>query len=350
LKRGRGTLVSGAIILALFTGFSLIHIAGGPSRLAYYILHLDVYALLAMLALLGGEMIRAIRLVLLGKSEGACMSYTTALLARLIGRFFGILTPAYTGATPARAAVIASYTEISMGESFAIATLESLFDVFLPVFITLILTIPFLPATWLPFTVSLFIAGMWLAGLSWARSNRFASSMNRLFRGKRRKYLCYMLQQRDLFFKTFGELSRKPLLLATGLLLTIAAHIVESVSIILLAHGLTEIINLSSVIRAFLAMEVSHVMVMTPTPGGALFFEYGLVGILSSGVLVVWRITFIVFSLLPGILLVTVAKRAKAYIEEGVKREVSACDEEDYILRYARTPPRVQPRGVRGAG
>ncbi len=338
--RKHRTLITGAVILFILSSVSLIHIAGGPSKLAYYIIHLDVYALLAMATLLLGEIIRAVRLSLFSRFQGVEVSFSVSLLSRLMGRFFGVLTPAYSGATPTRAAVLSSYTGVSVGKALAITTMESLFDVFLPVSITLVLTIPFLPETWLPFSISLLIAFLWLGGLGWARSTRFVGLLEKILKGRRRRYICYLLDQRELFFKTLSELGRTPLLLVTAFILTIIAHIVESISILVISKGLLVMINPQSIVKAFLAMEISNVMVMAPTPGGALFFEYGLVGVLSSGVLVTWRLTFIIFSLLPGLLLFTVGKKAKQFIDYEVRKEALECDQWQNI-RHARPPTRV---------
>jgi len=319
-------LAVGALLMALLSGLALMGIAGGPRELAHIIASLDPALLAAsFLILFVAEAVKAVRLVVLGWLEGVRIPLGWAMIARLVGRFFGVITPAYTGATPARATIVSAAARVGVGEAFAITTVESVYDSFLPVGVTLLLTIPLLPATWLPFLVSLFILFMWLGGLGWARTRSFERFLRKRLRSE--KLLCYALRQREEFFQALRR-STRPRHIAATLTLTLAAHVVEALSILLLVAGVSgfaQAVAPEQVFRAFLALEVSHVMVMSPTPGGALLFEYGLTGILSTGAIVAWRIVYVLFSLIPGVLLLALIGPVRRGIAEVVERGVSRC-------------------------
>jgi len=119
LGRRSRLLVGGAFLVVLST-LSLVGVSGGPGRLAEYLASIPLDALAAALVLLlAADLVRVARLMLLARAEGARVGFRAALAARLVGRFFGILTPAYTGATPARAAVLAAMERIEPGEALA---------------------------------------------------------------------------------------------------------------------------------------------------------------------------------------------------------------------------------------
>ncbi len=332
--KGRGwrSLTLWAVLLVAISGVSLVHIAGGPSRFIEEVSRLDEAALYALGILLLAEMVRAVRLQVLARSYSISVPFHWALTARLVGRFFGILTPAYSGSTPARSAVISWVSGKEIGASFAVATMESIFDAMLPVAITLFLTIPLLPATWLPFLVSLFIALLWIGGIGWARTDRFEEFLRRRLRSER--LLCYILKQRTEFFQVLRRTTR-PRFVFAGTALTILAHIVETFSVIVLALGASGnsipilSISVGEVFRSFLALEASHVMVMSPTPGGAGLFEFGLTGILTPEVIVWWRIVFILFSLAPGLLLLALFSSIRRHLRETVERGIGGCDLEE---------------------
>ncbi|MCE4601192.1 MAG: flippase-like domain-containing protein [Desulfurococcales archaeon] len=320
------TLIAGAVVLFTLSGLSLIHLTGGPSRLLHLVLEMDSSVVVAMLFLFLAELVKAVRLTLFARSYGLRVPLHWALTARLVGRFFGVLTPAYSGATPARAAVIAAASNMEPGSAFGITTIESLFDTFLPIAVTLILTIPLLPATWLAFLTSLFLASLWLGGIGWVRTDRFVKFVNRRVKTD---YACYLLRQRDKFLKSMSSILRNRLVFTIGLTLTLAAHIVETYSILVLSHSATIEPGwsmLESVWKSFLALEISNVMVMSPTPGGALFFEYGLTGVLDPALLVWWRITYVVFSLIPGLLILLLLGRVREYARSLLETEVKTCE------------------------
>jgi len=319
-------LVVGAAAMAALSALALTGIAGGPRELVEIVLSLDPALLAAsFLILFLAELVKALRLVVLGFFEGVRIPLGWAVVARLVGRFFGVITPAYMGATPARATIVSAAARVGVGEAFAITTVESVYDSFLPVAVTLILTVPLLPATWLPFLVSLFILFMWLGGLGWARTRSFERFLRKRLRSER--LLCYALRQREEFFSALKR-SMRPSHVGATLSLTVAAHIVEALSILLLVAGVSGFASAvvpDQVFRAFLALEVSHVMVMSPTPGGALLFEYGLTGILTAGAIVAWRIVYVLFSLIPGFMLVLLIGQVREGIVEVVEKGVSRC-------------------------
>lgn len=321
------TLLVGALLLFALSGLSLIHLAGGIGNFIRVIVEINYRVLVAMVFLLLADIVRGVRLVALSKSMNKRVGLLWAVVSRLVGRFFGILTPAYSGSTPARAAVIAAETGMHAGTAFGLATLESLFDTFLPITITLILTIPLLPRTWLPFLTSLFLGLMWIGGIAWAKTEKFTRFIERRFGGK--SYTCYLLRQRDLFLESLSSIVKDRFIIVVGGTLTLMAHLLETFSIMILSPTPLTPLDwnvLWSLWRSFLALEISNVMVMSPTPGGALFFEYGLAGVLDPETLIGWRITYILFSLIPGFLLILITGRMRKYLEHVVEEEVRACD------------------------
>ncbi len=329
MKRGsqKQTLLVGAILLFALSGISLIHLAGGIDNFVKLVSEIDSSVLVAMLFLLLAEIVKSVRLVVFSSSNGARVRLHWAIISRLVGRFFGILTPAYSGATPARAAVIASTSGMEAGAAFGLTTMESLFDTFLPVGVTFLLTLPLLPATWLPFLTSLFLGTLWVGGIVWAKTEKFVNFIERRFGAK--GYACYLIRQRDHFFKSLSSIVRNRLIFTVGGTLTLVAHLLETYSIIVLSRifivpGTWS--ALEQLWKAFLALEISNVMIMSPTPGGALFFEYGLAGVLEPSILVWWRIIYILFSLIPGLFLLLLIGRVRSYAKHVLEAEVKKCD------------------------
>ncbi len=331
----------GAALLAALSSLSLASIAGGPGRLADYVASLGGRVLgLSMLFLLLADAVRAVRLMVMARLEGSRVGFSSAMVSRLVGRFFGILTPAYTGATPARAATLAALESMEPGRAFALAALESVYDSFVPVAFTVVLTLPLLPSTILPLLVSLFILVMWIGGLGWARTKSFARIVSRAVKSERLR--CYILEQRELFFRVLSRGARPPNA-APALALTIASHAIETLSVLVIVHGGLEGVSSSGVhalVLSFLALEVTHVMIMAPTPGGAILFEYGLAGFLPAEAVVHWRIVYVLYSLLPGGILLILAGRLREYAARLEEVEPGGCGGEH--LRHALPPTRVR--------
>lgn len=329
MKRGSqgGRLLAGALVLFGLSSISLIHLAGGPRDFIRLLENIDSTVIVSVIFLFLAEIVKGIRLTVFSSTNGEPVKLHWAITSRLVANFFGILTPAYSGATPARATVLASASNMEAGTAFALTTMESLFDTFLPVGITFLLTLPLLPGTWLPFIMSLFLGFMWVGGLVWAKTERFVEFIERRFSGK--GYACYLLRQREYFFNSLSAIVGNRLIFVAGGILTLIAHLLQTYSIIVLSRILLVPGSLSAVEelwKSFLALEISNVMVMSPTPGGALFFEYGLAGVLSPSTLIWWRIVYVVYSLLPGLLILLLIGRVRSYARHVVESEVKNCD------------------------
>ena len=319
---GLRRLALGAVGLAVLSALGLLLVAGGPEELARSIRALGYESLLyGFTALFAADLVRTIRLLVIARLEGDRVRFRTALVARLFGRFAGILTPAYTGSTPARAAVISAFDGVSPGRSMAAATVESVYDSLLPVAVTLVLTLPLLPRTWLPLLVSLFIVMLWIGGLGWARTRSF----ERLVRDRLPERLaCIILAQREQFY-SFLRANLRPRLVALVLALTVASHIIEAVGVLIITLGVGSVFSGAALLlQSFIALEVTHVMVMSPTPGGALFFEYGVASVLPPEATVHWRIVYILYSLLPGGVLLVIFPRLREYAR-GLERDGGDC-------------------------
>lgn len=321
-KPWRRLLIGLVLLLFLSTG-ALAHIGGGPRQLARLLLSLDPLTIsAAMLALFIGEIVKAWRLTFISERTGRRVPLRVSALARFSGRFVGVLTPAYTGAAPTRSLIISAYTGAPPGESFSLATMESILDTILSVIVVLLFTAPLLPESWLVFLVSLCIGASWLLGVFWAGSDGFARFIRRLRLPENLE--CYILNQRDLFMRGLREASRMRVL-TPSLLITVLSHIIESIALLIIITKGIIIYSLGLVVKSFILMEATYVLSMSITPGGSLFFEYGLAGLLSPEDLLAWRVVYLLFSILPGLIIVVALRPVRHYIEEALEREVTDC-------------------------
>ncbi len=319
---GLRRLALGAIGLVVLSAIGLILVAGGPEGLLKSIRALGARPLIyGFTALFVADLIRTLRLLAITRFEGDRVRFRTALIARLFGRFAGILTPAYTGSTPARAAVISAFDQVPPGRSMAVATVESVYDSLLPVAVTLVLTIPLLPRTWLPLLVAFFIVLLWVGGLGWGRTRSFESLVKKRLP---ERLACIVLTQREQFYSVLRA-NLRPRLVAPILALTILSHVIEATGVLAITLGVSAVLSSAAVIQSFIALEVTHVMVMSPTPGGALFFEYGVASVLPPEATVHWRIVYVLYSLLPGVILLVIFPRLREYAR-GLEKYGGDCD------------------------
>ncbi len=322
-------LILGLIILAIFSTLSLIHIVGGIGNLLTIILNIQPTVLLAsFIALFIAEIIKSWRLSLIGKLMNLNIPLKDSLLARISGRFVGVLTPAYAGATPTRAIIISAYRGLSPGNSFGLSVYESILDSFIPVFFSLFLLIPLLPKSWLSVLIALFILIMWIGGIGYASTDRIENFLKRI--NAPEELICYVSGQRKLFLKAIRS-SVSLRITIPSVLVTLISHFIEAYALYIVLLGTISLIQPVVLLKAFIFLEASYVLTMSPTPGGSIFFEYGLAGIMSSSSLVAWRIVFLLFSILPGAIIVLTIKSVRNYIEQALIREVKECGEDNNI-------------------
>ncbi len=316
----------GLLLLLLLSTGALMHISGGPRELIRVARGVDPVVLAASFFLLSlAEIVKAWRLSLIGERLGVKIPLTVSTIARFSGRMVGVLTPAYSGATPTRSLIVSAYTGRPPGVTFGIATMESLMDTLISVTVVIVMAIPYLPESWLMLLVALCIGGSWIGGLLWARSDSFERVINRIKMPE--NFRCYILGQRKLFLESLREASRLGIL-SVSVLVTLGAHIVEAMGLlVVLKSGLYYIASPLLVLRAFLLMEATYVLSMSITPGGALFFEYGLAGLMDPRSLLTWRVVYLAFSLLPGLVIALTVSRVRRYISEALEQEIKGCEE-----------------------
>ena len=320
-------LLLGLAVLILFSGGALIHIGGGPSRLLMLLRGMNPTVIAgAFLLLFIGEIVKSWRLSFIAGRLGYQLPVRVSALARFSGRLVGVLTPAYSGSTPTRSLVISAYTGMPPGTSFGLATMESLLDTLVSVFFTIVFTIPLLPRSWLILLVSICIGFSWIMGVLWARSNSFSRFIKSLHIPDKAK--CFILRQRERFLEGLRDAARLGIL-TPSLLITLASHVIEAMALlVVLSSDIYSVLSVWLVLKSFILMEATYVLTMSITPGGSLFFEYGLAGLMSPASLLSWRVVYLLFSILPGLIIVLAIRSVRRYIEEAVNREeVEACEE-----------------------
>ena len=326
--KGTRKALIGLLLLLSLSGLSLVHISGGIEGLLFAVrrARLGIVALAALILFLA-EIVKAWRLVIIAERLGLRVGFWHSLLARIAGRFVGVLTPAYAGATPVRALVLSAYTRLEPGTSFGLAVAESLLDTLIPVVVAIGFSLPLLPRTWLVLLVSLCLASAWILGLLYAGSKRFERRLRRLRLPDRA--VCYIMRQRSLFLEGIRGASDRRVL-APALAITLAAHLVEATAlmVILAYRGLMRP-GLGLLAYSFLLLEASYVLSMSITPGGAAFFEYGLAGLMDPTSLFEWRLAYLSFSLIPGFLAVLAVRPVREYIRHALEsdNEGADCDE-----------------------
>ncbi len=310
-------IIYGLLFILVVTPLALIHISGGLEDFLSHIRSMSLRVLaLSIFILLLAEAVKAARLTIIGEQLDLPISFTASLVARLSGRFIGVLTPAYAGATPTRAIILSAYTKHEPGTTFGLAVMESVLDTMLPVAIAIIFAIPYLPSSWLILLVAACLGAAWLLGILYARSHALEKSILKSRLPRRAK--CYILEQRNLFVRWMSRvISPRVFLPALGL--TIVAHIIEAIALIIVI-GEGSHITPSLIIQVFAVLEASYVLTMSITPGGAGFFEYGLAGILDPSSLIEWRLVYLAFSILPGFIIVATIKPVRSYIREAIER------------------------------
>ncbi len=309
-------LAVGGLALAGLTLLGLRIVTGSVGRLLDLLASVSPSVLAQVLILIiAGEAVRAVRLVVIARVNGVGIGFWGALAARLLGRWAALLSPASAASTPLRAGVIGAYSGAGVGEATAIAIMETLYDLILPVLFALFIGIAGFPETWLLLLVAITVLGLWGAGILFARTPSVEELVLRLT--GRKEWWCYARRQRLLFLSLLrGGLSYRVVL--PSLLLTLLAHVVEAMAV-----G-ASIGWEGGLIWWLIVLEASYAASMAPTPGGALVFEYGLAPLLDSRHIVAWRLAFIMAGLLPGSLIIVLVPRMRKYLED-VYRGIDKC-------------------------
>lgn len=133
MSRGSPARVAAILFLSLALGFAGLYLVAGSelfSAETYRIREVRPWILLVCgLALLAEWMMPAVRLQLLGETQGVEISYTSALLVHLISVFGAVVTPSNAGGGPT-AAVALNRLGLPLGGSIGIMVQVFVLDLF----------------------------------------------------------------------------------------------------------------------------------------------------------------------------------------------------------------------------
>ncbi len=283
---------------------------------------------IAFTLLVFSEVIRAVRLHVILDCIGLKVSFKSVLVSRFVGNTAGLLSPGNIAAEPARVLTLASIEGLPFEGFMAGGLLESLYDFIALSSIAIMSSLVFLPYSIPVIIVSVVVMSLWAAGLTgfiykesiWSKivdkfTKRLSSSMrDSIFRR-------YKLFTR--FIKENTDLKLHAICIA----LTIAALLVIALSFTPLAYNstiVTPLRILDSTLKFLEAYSMGFIMSTLPTPGGSGFFEYGLNIILTPHTVALWRMTFIIFSILPTLTLVTIIARLRRKIISNLEKSLLA--------------------------
>ncbi len=311
-------LAVGAILMVTLSIIGMWIVVGSIGKVLSLITSIPFVILAGTLVfIVASEVVKALRLYLISRMLGVRLSFTGAVVARFMGRWAALLSPASMASTPVRAGIIGAYSGASIGEATAISILETVYDIALPLTITIVVGLLGLPSTWFLLLTSIIISGLWIAGFLFARTPTTEEIVFKLTR--RRSWWCYARRQR-LLFLTVIEKSMAPSIIAVSLVTTLIAHLVEA-----LAVGVVSEWD-NNLLWWIIVLEVSYAMMMTPTPGGALLFEYGLGSLLPPRELVYWRLSYVISGIIPGTGIFLLVPRIRTYLREAGRR-IEECSE-----------------------
>ena len=304
-------LAIGALLMTILSLTGMWLVVGDIRDLVSIITSISVEILLGTLVFIAAsEIVKALRLYIISRMLGVRLSFTGAVIARFMGRWAALLSPASMASTPVRAGIIGAYSGSSIGEATAISILETVYDIILPLAVTITVGIMGLPSTWFLLATSIIIAGLWVAGFIFARTPTTEEIVFKITR--RESWWCYARRQRLLFLSVI-EKSMAPGVVAVSLVTTILAHMVEALAVGV-ASGWE-----NGLLWWIIVLEVSYAMMMTPTPGGALLFEYGLGSLLQPRELVYWRLSYVASGIIPGTGIFLLVPRIREYLREAGK-------------------------------
>ncbi len=309
-------LAIGALLMTILSLTGMWIVVGDVRDLASIIISIPIEILLGTLVfIVASEIVKALRLYIISRMLGVRLSFTGAVIARFMGRWAALLSPASMASTPVRAGIIGAYSGSSIGEATAISILETVYDIILPLAVTITVGILGLPSTWFLLATSVIIAGLWIAGFIFAKTPTTEEVVFKLTR--RKAWWCYARRQRLLFLSVI-EKSIAPNIIVASLATTILAHIVEALAVGV-ASGWE-----NNLLWWIVVLEVSYAMMMTPTPGGALLFEYGLGSLLPPRELVYWRLSYVISGIIPGTGIFLLVPRIREYLREA-GRDIEEC-------------------------
>ena len=311
-------LAIGALLMAILSLTGMWLVVGDMRNLVSIITSISIQIIVGTLVFIAAsEIVKALRLYMISIMLGVRLSFTGAVIARFMGRWAALLSPASMASTPVRAGIIGAYSGSSIGEATAISILETVYDIILPLAVTITVGIMGLPSTWFLLVISIIIASLWIAGFIFARTPTTEEIIFKITR--RKSWWCYARRQRLLFLSVI-EKSMAPGIVAVSLVTTVLAHIVEALAVGV-ASGWE-----NSLLWWIIVLEVSYTMMMTPTPGGALLFEYGLGSLLQPRELVYWRLSYVASGVIPGTGIFLLVPRIREYLREAGK-SIEECTE-----------------------
>jgi len=307
IKRYEGKLSIIMLIILLtlmFLVFSFM--SGTPLKAVKYIEEGGLMLIYSFLLIVASEIVKSFRYYLLGRKLRRSLSLKESILVQFIGYFANILTPGGIGGIPASASLLSSYADLNLGESLGYATLQSFFDITIPVLISLYISFYFLPKSILLILFSLLSITLWIS----AFSLRVKNFLIRLIKKIIKRDMGGRIENEISTFQNSLKIIWKEKELALYLfLITLVAYFIQAFSINMLYVHV-------SILRIFTSLMFFYVMASFPTPGGEGGVEYGLSFLLPLKTVIEWRALYVFSALLSGIFLIFSIKDINNYINK----------------------------------
>lgn len=302
MKINKKALLMLIILIGLM--MAIFSILSGGFFKAIIILSQGGYGLLYSLILIfASEIVKSLRYYFLAKRNGYKLKLKNSIIVQLTGFFGGIITPANLGGIASGASVLASYTNISLGEALGYASIQSFYDGIIPALISLTISLYYLPESILAFLISIAIITIWIA----AFNKRVKDSLILLTRKILRNKYSDNLEKEINLFQSSLKIIKKDLLLSFSLfLITIVSYLIQIISIFVLFLKF-------NFLTLFISLMFYYVMASFPTPGGEGGVEYGLSITLPMHIVIEWRTVYVISALLSGLILPISIKRMKNY-------------------------------------
>ncbi len=277
---------------------------------------------LSFLLLLLGMVVRAFRLYQILRVLGTRISFRSSLIARFTGNFAGLITPGNLGAEPVRVLTIASLNGIPLESVMAAGVLESFYDSVILALVAFFASFFYLPSSLLVFLVSIVVLALWSFGLlGFVYKESFWRRIIERIAGKRLSdEIAEELYRRYKFFASLVKLGISKRLHAEAIPLTFFALYFIVISFFPLGHK--SLSDLSFFLNSFIAYSMSFTMSVVPTPGGSGFFEYGLDVVLPSDVVALWRLVFILTTIIPAAIILAFMVKMRSLLYENIRKSV----------------------------
>ncbi len=284
--------------------------------------------IIAFSLLLCSELVRAARLTIILRSIGVKVTLKTTLIARLVGDTAGLLSPSNIAAEPARVLTLASIHGLPLEVFGAAGLLESLYDFMSISIIALIAASLFIPASIPVLVVDIVLILLWAAGLL---GLVYKESVWRRIVCRLTKKLSPRIQEiiveRYRLFTRFIKENTNIKLHTISVALTILSLLLISASFIPLeksscTEGFLYRRSLNRLILYLVAYSMGSIMSALPTPGGSGFFEYGLSVSLPPSIVASWRMVFILFSIVPTLLILLFMARLRSRILRNLEKSL----------------------------